>query len=75
MSTSPSCKQIYIEIFVNKKPILGLIDSGSGVTIRDIYVIGNNLELTVPVNKIIVAANGQKLYLQGNAEIELAIGT
>jgi serine acetyltransferase len=74
MSTSPSCRQIDIDTFVNNKPMLGLIDIGSGVTIGDSSVIGDNLVNIVPVNIILVGSNGQKLNLLGKVEIELKKG-
>jgi hypothetical protein len=75
MSISPACRQIFVDILINKKPMLGLIDTGSGVTIADISVIGNNREKIIPVNKTVVAANGQRLNLLGKVAIELDMGT
>jgi hypothetical protein len=74
-SKSPYCRQIYIDIMVDKKPMLGLLDTGSGVTIGDVSVIGNNLERIIPVNKVIIAANGEKLNLLGKVEVQLSMGT
>jgi hypothetical protein len=71
-SESKTGRQIFIEIKINNNKMLGLIDSGSGITIGDSSIV-NNAVIT-PVNRRVLTANGDELEIKGETCVNLEIG-
>jgi hypothetical protein len=71
-SESKTGRQIFIEIKINKNKMLGLIDSGSGITIGDSSIVSD--AVITPVKRRVLTANGDELEIKGETCVNLEIG-